>query len=190
MFDSLSKSVITGIITLGSMFQSTIYGVNAEFSSLDVYAKGGTIYVTSSLDNCFSPDLDEIFHTGQPIRIHYRIQMFSADLEIPFFQQNVFRELRYDLLDHYYFVQNSEDEESIRCETLVNAKERLSIVDGFALLSRDLLNDGEQYYVKITAYMDKIYLPEMDQEINLMHYWNKIRPEFQTEVFTADIFKK
>ncbi len=190
MFEGFTKSVITGIITVGSMFYSTISGVNAEFSGIDVFARGETIYVSAQLENCFSEDLDEIFHTGQPIRIHYKIQLFFEDSDLPFYQQSLFRELTYDVLDRDYSIRHSEAEELLDCETLDTAKILMSSVQGYALLSKDLLNRNEQYYIKITAYMDKIYMPEMDQELNLMFYWNSIKPEISTDIFTAEIFEK
>lgn len=190
MFESLSSKVITGIIALGSMFYSSISGVNPEFDSCDIFIQGNQLILSASLDNCFSEDLDKIFQSGQEIRIHFLIQVFRDRQDQPKNTFRVYHSIRHSLLDRYYEVYSSETEEIYQFETLTQAKERLRFITNYSVLTQEEVPDDGQHFIKVSAFMNKIHLPDINEEINLMYYWNSLRPEIDSRKFTAAIFRQ
>jgi len=186
MFDK----IITGIIAIGSMFYSTISGVSPEFEPCIIFSRGDHVIISTELTNCYSEDLDKIFQTGQEIRIQFEIEVFAGDSDTPAQVFRIFHSIKFSLLDHYYEVYYSEDEEIYQFETLGEAKDYLCNLSDYQVLTRDQLMPGAQHQISVSAFMGKIHLPDIHEEINLMFYWNSIKPEVDTQFFTTAIFNK
>ncbi len=186
MFDK----IITGIITIGSLFYSTISGVSPRFASCDLDTKGDTITLSSSITNCYSEDLDKMFNSGQEIKIQYKIRIYNSSSRKPLSAKTLYHSLKYSLLKRDYVVYYSETNEIFEVESLREAKSLLNRISGYVVLSRDDLLNQEAFYIKLSAALNKIYLEGIDKEVNLMYYWNSIKPEIKTEQFTQDIFKQ
>ncbi|NOZ07493.1 MAG: DUF4390 domain-containing protein [FCB group bacterium] len=146
--------------------------------------------LSTDITNCYSEDLDKMFNSGQEIKINFIIKIFSNSSYKPLSVLKFYHSLTYSLLNRSYEVYYSETDEIFELETLRDAKSLLRSISGYAILSREDLTSDELHFVKITAALNKIYLDGIDKEVNLMYYWNSIRPEIKTESFTSDIFKQ
>jgi hypothetical protein len=73
----LTRHIITGIISISSVFVSTISGVNPEFSSPKLNIEGRNIYISTQLINYSTEEFDHIFSSGIPIRINFEFELFS-----------------------------------------------------------------------------------------------------------------
>lgn len=178
------------VIAIGSMFYSTISGVIAEFEELKVRAKGDELVISARLVNCFSEDLDTIFKSGREIRIYYHVELLDATDGNPVEERTFYHAIRYSLVEDVYEIFHSNNEGRTAGLTLERAKEMMSVIDDVAVFPSSGLSSGTPYTVKITAYIEKIRLPGMDEELNLMFYWNSLRPTVTSGPFTKDLFKQ
>jgi len=183
----LSDKIISGIIAIGSLFYSAIPGVNAEFLPIEFFPKGGALVINTQLDNCFSPELEEIILTGHPIRFHYTVQVLESGTDKVVVENSFYHEIRYYLLDKVYTVQTSENQKILETESFLRAQEYVTNLLAINAVTSDDIQFDKKYYVKIFAYLDKIFLPNLDKEIDLMFYWNKNKPEISSSFFNRSL---
>ena len=77
IFGELTRQIITGIISISSVFVSTISGVNPEFNSPQLKIEGKTIYISTQLINYSTKELDNIFNSGIPVIINFIIEIHA-----------------------------------------------------------------------------------------------------------------
>jgi len=172
------------------MFYSTIDGVNAEFDPIELSTKGMSVLIKTRLDNCFTEELDEIFQSGEEIIIHFYAAIFKESNKNPILEKSFYHSLRYSLVDESFEVYRSEDREIIPSLNILNAKNALAVINGYPVLSINELSSSGLYRIRLKAWMGKIHLQGMDEPLNLMYYWNSIKPSQQSKSFRRDIFKQ
>ena len=190
IFTLVSKKIVATVIAIGSMFYSTISGVVAEFDDIHLRARGDQLVLSTRLLNCFSEDLDRIFSSGREIRIHYLVQVFGAPGEEPYHEMTFYHAVKYSLVDRIYEVFRSADGERFEGLTLEEAREMLSQIDEVTVVLASQLSFGVEYSVKVQAHMGKTQIPGSEDELNLMFYWNSLKPTATSDPFTKDTFRQ
>jgi hypothetical protein len=56
-------------------------------------------------------------------------------------------------------------------------------IDDALLCRMRVMEDDERYYLKISAFMDELMMPGIRKKINMMSFWNRIRPVHESEQF-------
>jgi len=189
-FSLLSKKIVATVIAIGSMFYSTISGVVAEFDELHLRTRGDQLVLSTNLLNCFSEDLDRIFSSGKEIKIHFLVEVLNATNEETTHDTTFYYSVKYSLVDRIYEVVRSNSGERFSGLSLEGAKEKVAEIDEITVILASQLTFGVQYLVRVTASMEKIRLPGMEEELNLMFYWNSLKPVAISGPFTKDIFKQ
>ncbi len=187
LFSILVKRITSTIIAIGSLFYSTINGVNAELDNVKLSASGGHLFISTRLTSCFSEDLDRIFQSGQEIKIHYLIQVFESGVTNPIYETTFYNSITYSLIDQIYTVYSSEKSLRIEGVTLWRAKEFLSTIENHVVLSAYQIRRGKEYFVRLSAFMGEIQLPGMEEKLNLMFYWNSLRPTYESDLFDKNM---
>ena len=187
LFSLLVKRITSTIIAIGSLFYSTINGVNAEFDNVNLSASGGHLFISARLTSCFSEELDRIFQSGQEIKIHYLIQVFESGVKTPIYETAFYNSITYSLVDQIYGVYSSEKSLRMEAVNIQRAKEFLSNIENKVVLSEDQIRDGKKYFIKLSSFMGEIQLPGMEGKLNLMFYWNSLRPTHKTDLFDKDM---
>jgi len=186
LLSGIFKQIVTGVITVGSMFYSTIDGVHANFGGVDVHSDGKQVLVTTYLENCFTDDFDRLFSSGKRIYFHYRIDIIDAADNSIVQSKELFNAISYSHLDNIYEVYRSHQETLTSNLQIRRAKFLLASLPDVPVLSLEYLDGEKIYLVKISAWLDRIKLEGMEEPLNLMFYWNSIRPEIISRPFTLD----
>ncbi len=168
------------------MFYSTIDGVHANFGGVDVHSDGKQVLVTTYLENCFTDDFDRLFSSGKRIYFHYRIDIIDAADNSIVQSKELFNAISYSHLDNIYEVYRSHQETLTSNLQIRRAKFLLASLPDVPVLSLEYLDGEKIYLVKISAWLDRIKLEGMEEPLNLMFYWNSIRPEIISRPFTLD----
>ncbi|MCH7764815.1 MAG: DUF4390 domain-containing protein [Candidatus Marinimicrobia bacterium] len=176
IFTNLFQKTINAVIAIGSLFYSTIDGVRADFTLLDVDVSHNIVIVSTQLINCFSDDLDQIFRSGERVSIYYKLELISDQNNQPIYQKNFSHSIRYSLLEKTYDVYKSEIETVLIGLDFIQAKNEMSQIIAFPTIDVEQLKSNIVYHFRITAWMDNIQLQGMDKPLNLMYYWSSIRP--------------
>ncbi|MFQ6678434.1 MAG: DUF4390 domain-containing protein [Fidelibacterota bacterium] len=177
IFTSLFQKTINTVVAVGSLFYSTIDGVRADFTHLDVDVYQNTVIVSTQLINCYSDGLDQIFKSGERVIFHYKLELLSDDNHQPIYRKNFNHSIRYSLLEKTYDIYKSEIETIQLGLDLDEAKSELSLIYNVPTIDVTELNSNTNYYFRITAWMESIRIQGMDKTLNLMFYWSGIRPE-------------
>ncbi len=188
-FAAFSKKVISTIIAVGSMFYSTIDGVIPEMTLNEIAFESDYCIVSTVITNCYTAELDQILASGNEIPIHFDIELYKTDEREPDSTFSFFHLLKFSPLENNYKIFLSEKNEVINGLSLQQAKTLFtSIIDHRILSSKDVESDTE-YYLIITAWLDKIQLQGMEEELNLIYYWNSIKPSTISPSFTKSDFQ-
>ncbi len=187
-FSILSRKIVTTIISIGSLFYSTIPGVNATFGGIDLSLEGDRLLMTTQLNNCYSEALDQIFRSGMTIQIHFLVQVIPVNSIKPVGETTFYHSIHYSLLDDVFDVYRSESQETYQNLNLKTAKDYLAEIEEFPALSTNQLDPDENYYLRLTAWMNKIQLQGMEEPLNLMFYWNSIKPTGLSRTFNKAVF--
>ena len=189
LFSAFSKKVISSIIAIGSMFYSTIDGVTPEMSIEDLYFRNDHLVVNTILTNCFTEELEQIFASGNKIPVNFDVELFSGNNKLPDSTYSFFHLLQFSPIDNNYAVFLSEKNEYIYSLNLEQAKAIFTSIIEHDLISVNELESNTSYHIKITAWLDKIHMRGMEEELNLLFYWNSIKPSISTEMFTKSDFQ-
>ncbi|MEE9167775.1 MAG: DUF4390 domain-containing protein [Candidatus Neomarinimicrobiota bacterium] len=190
VFALLSKKIVAAVIAIGSMFYSTISGVIPQFEEVNLEAKGDRLVLSTRLVNCFSEDLDRIFSSGQEIQIHFLVEVIGVNTDEAIHEMTFYHSVEYSLVEQIYEVFCSHHGERRDGLSLEEAKVMLAEVDEIAVAGSRDLSSGEEYSVLVTALMEEIDLPGMDERLNLMFYWSSQKPVATSDPFEGDIFRQ
>ena len=186
----LTDKIITGIITLGSLFYSTINGVNAEFDPIEFFPKSSSLTVSTKLINCFTPEFEQIILAGQPVRFYYSLQIVNSETKKVSYEKNIYHQIQYFHLDKQFTVYTSENQVVFKTESFERAKEHLTSLEQIDACTLNDIKKHVEYKLKVSAHLDKIFIQSINKEINLMFYWNSIKPEVVSNTFTHKIITR
>ncbi len=189
IFAAFSKKVVSTIIAVGSMFYSTIDGTTPSMSAPTLNYKNDNIYASAVIDNCFTEDLDQILHSGNVIPMYFSVELYQQGAKSPDSTFNFYHALKYSPIGNEFSIYLSEHKESISGLSLDQVKALFPRVKDFRIFSSKDIKEDAYYYIKITSWLDKINLEGLEEELNLLFYWNSIKPNNISTLFTKSDFQ-
>ncbi len=189
IFAAFSKKVISTIIAVGSMFYSTIDGVTPTMNSPEIQYKNDYIYISTIIENCYTEDLNQIFYSGNMIPIYFSVELYREGKKDSDSTFTFYHALQYSPIGDDFTIFFSERNETVSSLNLDQAKEILPRIINYPTTSSGDIDNNINYYIKITAWLDKIHLEGMEEELNLLYYWNSIKPNSTSTVFTKSDFQ-
>ena len=189
IFAAFSKKVISTIIAVGSMFYSTIDGVTPSMSTPDIGFKNENLFISTTIDNCYTEELDQIFNSGNVIPLYFLVELYQEGEKYPDSTFSFYHSLQYSPIGNDFSIYYSERDKAITSLNLDQAKILFPQIINYRATSATSINDNINYYLKITAWLDKIHLEGMEEELNLLFYWNSIKPYSASTIFTKSDFQ-
>lgn len=186
---AFSKKVISTIIAVGSMFYSTIDGVTPNMSALELHYKNDYVLVSTMIENCYTSEFDQIFYSGNVIPIYFAVELYKDGRKESDSTNTFYHALQYSPLGDDFTIYYSERNETISSLNLNQAKALFPRITNYRVTSSNNINDEIPYYIKITAWLDKIHLEGMEKQLNLLYYWNSIKPNNKSAPFTKSDFQ-
>ena len=189
IFAAFSKKVISTIIAVGSMFYSTIDGVTPSMSTPDIGFKNENLFISTTINNCYTEELDQILNSGNVIPLYFSVELYQEGKKKPDSTFSFYHSLQYSPIGNDFSIYYSERDEVITSLNLDQAKILFPQIINYRATSATSINDNINYYLKITAWLDKIHLEGMEEELNLLFYWNSIKPYSASTIFTKSDFQ-
>ncbi len=186
---TFSKKVISTIIAVGSMFYSTIDGVTPSINIPDLQYKNDYVLVSTTIENCYTKELDQIFYSGNLIPIYFVAELYQEGIKSPDSTFTFYHTLQYSHIGNDFTIYYSERDETISSLNMDQAKILFPRITRYQVISSDDIGENINYYVNITAWLDKIQLEGMEDELNLLYYWNSIQPNSKSTQFTKSDFQ-
>lgn len=189
IFAAFSKKVISTIIAVGSMFYSTIDGVTPKMNIPELQYKNDYVLVSTMIENCYTEELDQIFYSGNVIPMHFAVELYQAGEKNPDSTYTFYHSLQYSPIGNDFTIYYSERDITISSLNIDQAKALYPLVTNYRVTSSNDIDDNINYYLKITAWLGKIHLEGMEKELNLLFYWNSIKPNSKSAPFTKYDFQ-
>ncbi len=192
MFETWVQKLASTAIAVGSMFFTSISGTHATFEQPSVDVNASQIVVSAKLTNCFTDELDRILQSGKRVRFNYRVEVYqkldnSGANDTVIVKKEFYHQVRYNLVDSFYRIVTSENNETTDVLSIGEAHTLLTTLKNLKVIEADQLPASGEYYIKITAFLNKIKLPGMKEDLNLMSYWNDEQPTLVTQTFDRTI---
>ncbi|HKJ68066.1 MAG TPA: DUF4390 domain-containing protein [bacterium] len=186
MFQSIVEKLAATAIAVGSVFFTTVDGTNAVFENPEIHTNGGQVVISATLNNCFTEELDRLFQSGRPVRFYFRVTLHRNGTGQVIQFNDFHHQVRYNLVDQYYQIYLSEKDQTMNAVSLEEVHRHMTAIRGYQVIDESALETGQEYYVEIRAYMLKMSLPGVKDEIDMMSYWNKTEPAIRTEPFAKE----
>lgn len=189
IFAAFSKKVISAIIAVGSMFYSTINGVTPNMLAPDIQYKNDDIFVSTTIENCYAEEFNQILYSGNLIPMYFSVELYRENEKMPDSTYTFNHTLQYSHIGNDFTIYYSERDATISSLNLNQAKMLFPQITSYRVTSASYINDNSTYYLNITAWLDKINLEGMEEEFNLLFYWNSIKPNSKSASFTKSDFQ-
>ena len=192
MLETWVQKLASTAIAVGSMFFTSITGTNATFQNPAVEIEGSQIVISAELHDCFTEELDRILQSGKRVRFNYRVEIYQhldgeAVEDTVILSKEFYHQVRYNLVDNFYRLHFSESNDTREVLSIGEVHTALTSIRKCEVIGADQLEDDGEYYIRLTAYLHKIQLPGMKEELNLMSYWNDEAPILVTETFDRSV---
>jgi len=185
LFDLILQTFNASVIAVSQLFLSTVMTANPWFDSLDLNYQGAkrVIICNTKLADSFTETLDDVLLSGQNITLHFRFELFASGEAKPLQQKEIVNGFRYDQEAEIYFLVNSEDKKLEKFFTIEAAKDAYISVSNLSVVNTSDLSADQDYFVRVTAFLDPIKLDDMSESVNLMLRWASVKPTIVSEKF-------
>jgi len=188
MFDTIADRLITTIISIGSLIFPFIESIEPIFTEVQFEVVGNSLYLSATLENCYTDELDKVISSGQSVIVRFEAELFSEKAKKPVLKQEFFRSVRYNLLDKQYEAYLSEKGSHLFLKDIEMVHQNLVTLKDVKIIDSSDLKRGQQYYIRLTAWLENVTFIGGESELDLMLFWNNHRPIVNTNSFNSTIF--
>lgn len=185
MFEFLTQTFNASLIAVTQLFLSSVVTTNPWFEGLDLQYSGvkHEIVCNTKLADSFTETLDDVLLSGENITLHFRFELFAPGEAAPLQMKEVVNGFRFDKETESYYLLNSETRELERFFTIEAAKDTYISVSNLVIVNTEALSGEQEYFVKVTAFLDPIKLDDMSESVNLMLRWASVKPTIVSDKF-------
>ena len=187
MFDLIAQTFNASVIAVTQLFLSSVITTNPWFETLELQYFGSKheIVCNTKLAQSFTETLDDVLLSGENITLHFRFDLYKTGGATVIQSKEVINGFRYDAESEIYYLVNSETQELEKYFTIEAAKDAYITVINLVAVRTEELTEEEEYFLKVTAYLDPIKLDDMGESVNLMLRWASVKPTIVSDKFTV-----
>ncbi len=183
MFQFLSDKLSAGALVVSQLLLTAFVGTDPYFQDVGLEVRGDRLFCSAKLMESFTPDLDMLLQSGDTIIINFEVDLVNAANDSVVAIADWQHHFQYSLLEDDYSVYRSETDRTIKTNSLEEAKDEWVIIDNALFCRMRVMQDDQLYYLRISAFMNEIEMPGITKRLNLMSFWNRIRPIHISEPF-------
>lgn len=183
MFRFLADKIGATVLAISQLVLTNVAGTDPWFNQVTLEAQGDGLFLSTVLMDSYTEDLDRMLQSGDTLVLHFEVDLVAMENERVVTIANWEHQFRYSILQDRYQLYFSERDEWDNFYTLAEAKSNWVSLRRARLCDLDLLQDDAEYFLRISAFMDNMQLPGLTDELNLMAFWNRIRPIHTTNPF-------
>jgi len=183
MLQFLSEKLGAGALIVSQLLLTAVVGTSPYFHDVNLEVKGDRLFCSATLLEGFTPDLDVLLQSGDTVIIHFELDLVKASNDSVVAIADWQHHFRYSLLEDDYTIYRSENDRTTSFFTLDEAKESWVSIENALFCRMRVMEDDQLYYLKITAFLEEMEMPGITDRMNLMSFWNRIRPVHISEPF-------
>ena len=183
MLQFLADKLGAGALFVSQLLLTAVVGAEPYFQDVHLEVSGDRLFCSGRLMESFTPDLDLLLQSGDLVVIHFEVDLVNSARDSVVAMADWEHHFRYSLLEDEYTVYRSEQDRQMRINNFEQAKEEWVKIEK-TLFCRMRVMDGDQaYFLRVSAFMEEMEMPGITNKINLMSFWNRIRPVHVSEPF-------
>ncbi|MCF7808414.1 MAG: DUF4390 domain-containing protein [Candidatus Marinimicrobia bacterium] len=188
MFEFLSQTFNASVLAVTQLFLSTVVSSNPWFEQLDIQYFGvkKQIVCNTRLTESFTESLDNVLLSGKSITLHFKFDLMSTDSPNPIQSTEVINGLRYDSEQETFFLVNSVNPKVDRFFSIEEARSNYVSVQNLVVASTEDLGGEQEYFLRVTAFLDPVKMDDMGESVNLMLRWASIKPSIMSDKFRIE----
>ncbi len=183
MLQFLSDKLGAGALVVSQLLLTAFVGTDPYFEDVRLEVRGDRLYCSAILMESFTPDLDILLESGDTVTIHFEVDLVNAANDSVVAIADWEHQFRYSLLEDEYRVYRSEEQKTEQIYSLESAKEEWVKIENALFCRMRVMDDDQLYFLRISAFMEEMEMPGITDRINLMSFWNRIRPVHISETF-------
>ena len=183
MLQFLSDKLGAGALIVSQLLLTAFVGTDPYFQDVRLEVRGDRLFCSGILMESFTPDLDMLLQSGDTIVIHFEVDLVNAENDSVVAIADWEHHFQYSLLEDDYSVYRSELDETTQVQSLEEAKEVWVKIENALFCRMRVMQDDQFYFLRISAFMEEIEMPGITKRMNLMSFWNRIRPVHISEPF-------
>ncbi len=183
MLQYLADKVGVGALFLTQLLLTAVVGTEPYFQDVNLDVRGDRLFISGSLVESFTPDLDLLLQSGDAVVIHFEVDLVNAENDSVVAIADWEHHFLYSLLEDDYKVYRSEHDKTEYINSLKVAKDEWVKIDNALFCRMRVMEDEHYYFLRMSAFLEEMEMPGITKEINLMSFWNRIRPIYISETF-------
>jgi len=183
VFQFLADKLGAGALIVSQLLLTAVVGTDPYFQEVELEVNGDRLYTTGRLVESFTPDLDLLLQSGDTVTIHFVVDLVNARTDSVVALADWEHRFLYSLLEDEYTVYRAEDDNTIRTTNFEEARQEWVRINRALFCRMRVMEDDERYFLRISAFMEEMEMPGVTSKVNLMSYWNRIRPVHISESF-------
>ncbi|MCF7824429.1 MAG: DUF4390 domain-containing protein [Candidatus Marinimicrobia bacterium] len=183
MFQFLADKLGAGALIVSQLLLTAVVGTDPYFQEVELEVSGDRLYCSARLVESFTPDLDMLLQSGDTVTIHFEVDLLNSQTDSIVALSDWNHQFQYSILEDDYTVYRAEDDHTVRTTDFEEARQEWVKIDRSLFCRMRVMEDHQKYYLRISAYMEEMEMPGVTKKVNLMSYWNRIRPVHISEPF-------
>lgn len=185
MFELIAQTFNASVIAVTQLFLSTVITTNPWFETLDLQYQGAKqeIVCNTKLAESFTETLDEVLLSGKNITLHFKFELFTSGEAVSLQSKEIVNGFRFDEATETFYLINSETKKLERFFTIEEAKASYISVRNLTVVNTKSLSADQDYFLRVTAFLDPIKLDNMSESVNLMLRWASVKPTIVSDKF-------
>lgn len=183
MFQFLADKLGAGALIVSQLLLTAVIGTDPYFQDVGLEVNGDRLYCSAELAESFTPDLDMLLQSGDTITIHFEIDLVNVNTDSVVALADWEHQFIYSILEDEYTVYRAEASRPKKTTNFEEARQEWVSIDKALFTRTSVMENGQEYFLRISAYMDEITIPGITRNVSLMSYWNKVRPSHSSAPF-------
>jgi len=159
---ALIKKGLLYILILNLAFPSAASARKAGFADVLITENRGEITLYARVTDCFTRDMERAILSGVPTTFTFFIELYQ---DVPYLwdkklvSKTVKHTVKFDSIKKIFLFTTTRKKGSEQFTNFEHAKRAMSELNGVNLIPVSALKQGNSYYVRMKAKLDKIHLP-------------------------------
>ena len=183
MLQFITAKLSAGALIVSQLLLTAVVGTDPYFQDVSLDVRGDRLFYSAVLAESFTPDMDVLLQSGDTVTIHFELDLVNTETNQVAAMANWDHQFIYSILEDEYTVHKSESRRTFHSYDFEEAKREWVLISDALFCRLEVMEDQHPYSLRISAYMDEMELPGMSEQVNLMAYWNRIRPVHISEPF-------
>jgi len=179
----LADKVGAGALFVSQLLITAVIGTEPYFQDVRLEVSGDRLFCSGRLVESFTPDLDLLLNSGDTVVIHFEVDLVNVEDDSVVAIADWEHWFIYSLLEDEYTVYRSEHDETELIHNFEQAKTEWVHIENALFCRMRVMENDERYSLRISAFMGEMDMPGITKKINLMSFWNRIRPVHISEPF-------